>query len=120
MHHLELGNTLKVWSVSIGDGGGDDKINFAQPVSHDGVIYSMDVDYLIKGHNAGTGRVVWKMQLPVPRRDEEAFGGGLAFHGDNLFATTGFAQILAYPAEDGGVTLATTPTSTCSRCPNRN
>ena len=104
MHHLELGNSLKkAWSVSIGDGGGEGKINFAQPVSHNGVIYSMDVDYLIKAHNAGTGRKIWQTQLPVPKRDEEAFGGGLAFHDGNLFVTTGFAQILSLSAQDGAV-----------------
>ncbi|WP_255011491.1 PQQ-like beta-propeller repeat protein [Roseovarius sp. M141] len=84
-----------IWSASIGAGDGARRRITADPVVAGGRIFAMDANALVSAHGTN-GAALWTASL-VPAYDSpnEGSGGGLAYGGGKLFASTGFGRITA-------------------------
>ncbi len=102
LNHVSLNRNLSpAWSVSIGEGNGRKHRITADPVVGGGRIYTMDSRAAVSAFTTGGG-AVWSADLtPGTDRKDDASGGGLAFGGGTVFATTGFGEISALSAASG-------------------
>ncbi len=104
MHHLSAKGALAtLWRTSIGEGSGSKTQLLSQPVIAGGKIYTMDAQASVRALNAETGDLLWRHDLKSRGEEEEegVLGGGLAFSGGRLFATTGFGDVIALAAASG-------------------
>jgi len=102
MHHLKIADSLsRAWSRDFGEGSEGDQRILSGPVSANGLVFTMDRDFVIRAWRVDNGAPVWTFDPEVPEEDEEAFGGGLAYDEGKLFASTGFAQLIAIDAAQG-------------------
>ncbi|KAA5607673.1 PQQ-binding-like beta-propeller repeat protein [Roseospira marina] len=128
MQHMTLGDTpSRQWATDIGTGSGSRNALFSEPVIGGGRIFTMDADAEVRAYDLGTGELLWSRSLPDPDRDEDdgyLLGGGLAYGADGrLYATTGFAKVIALDAasgdeiwrEDVGVPIRAAPTLNSGR-----
>ena len=102
LSHVTLGqNVSQVWSASIGEGKGRKHRITADPVVGGGRVFTMDSRATVSAITTG-GAPVWSRDLtPASENPDDASGGGLAFGGGTVFATTGFGQITALSASSG-------------------
>ncbi|HUK06981.1 MAG TPA: PQQ-binding-like beta-propeller repeat protein [Stellaceae bacterium] len=104
MQHLALGDTIKeLWSRSVGDGDSSDGEIVAAPVVENGRVFAMDAESKITALDAGTGKELWTLDPKPKGTKTTTFGGGLAALGDQLFVSTGYAEVLAVRATTGKV-----------------
>ena len=102
MHHLLVPERLSVaWRLDFGEGSEGDQRVLGGPVSAAGLVFTMDREFIVRAWRADSGQLAWTFDPEVPEEDEEAFGGGLAYDGGKLFASTGFAQVIAIDATAG-------------------
>ncbi|MBX3500343.1 MAG: PQQ-binding-like beta-propeller repeat protein [Alphaproteobacteria bacterium] len=103
MHHLEIGDAPQVaWSVDVGAGSGSDRHLLTPPVVANGRVFVKDAQATVSAYDAATGKQLWRVTLKsTGGRDDDEFGGGLAFYGNRLFVTTGFAEVISLNPEDG-------------------
>jgi outer membrane protein assembly factor BamB len=102
MHHLALGNSLKVaWTVSIGRGDSADNKLLAEPVLAGGRIYAMDSRSRVSAFNAQTGGEIWRIDVAKDVDSDKLLGGGVAFDNGKIFVATSFAQLIALDAASG-------------------
>lgn len=101
-HHIALPAALaEAWRTDIGEGSDSTMRLLAPPIIANGRAFVMDVESRISAVNTANGDVIWEFDPKVPDDDDEAFGGGIAFEGGNLFVSTGFADVLSIDAETG-------------------
>lgn len=105
MHHLSAPGALApLWREDIGDGGGDDEVLLADPVVAQNKICTMDVKATVRCLDANTGRELWHKNLKRKDHDEEGIlGGGLAYYDGKVYATTGFADVVALDGATGRI-----------------
>ncbi|HZL60521.1 MAG TPA: PQQ-binding-like beta-propeller repeat protein [Stellaceae bacterium] len=104
MYHLALGDRIsRAWRSSIGDGDSRYGRVVAQPVVADGKIFAMDAQDRVSAYNAATGDRLWRFDPQPEDADDSQFGGGIAYAGNRLYVTTGYAQALALDAATGKV-----------------
>jgi outer membrane protein assembly factor BamB len=102
MYHLHLGDHLKkVWSSDIGAGGNKRRALVSQPIVADGKVFTMDAEAVVSAFDIKRGRRLWRLDLAPKDADRGSYGGGLAFDEGHLFATTGFAQVVAIDPNTG-------------------
>ena len=74
----------------------------ATPVAIDGKIFTLDGEADVTATNAKTGAREWRINLkPRNKRDNEAFGGGLAVAEGKVYVTSGFRFVAAVDAASG-------------------
>lgn len=102
--HPALGGDLsRLWSTDVGRGSNRDSRLTAAPIIAEGRIYTLDAAAEVRGIGLD-GDVLWRADLaPDDERGEEGFGGGLAFGGGRLIATTGFGEVLALDPATGEI-----------------
>lgn len=101
-HHIALPAALtEAWRTDIGEGSESTMRLLAPPIIAGGRAFVMDVESRVSAVNTANGNVIWEFDPKVPDDDDEAFGGGIAFEGGNLFVSTGFADVLSLDAETG-------------------
>jgi outer membrane protein assembly factor BamB len=101
MHHLAASDELQLtWRSSIGEAPEDGQL-LARPVVAEGRVYVMDAAAKISAIDASTGAVVWEHQPEGLDADDALLGGGLAYGGGWLFATTSSGIVLGLNAESG-------------------
>ena len=85
MHHLELSASPRVIWRSDVEGSTSNRKLLAQPVVADGMVFAMGSAWQIVAFDAGTGRMVWRVNMRdgEEKRDSHA-GGGIAYHGGRL------------------------------------
>ena len=72
------------------------------PVVAEGKVFAKDAQGTVSAFNADTGQLIWRVTLkPEKARDDDEFGGGLAYYGGQLFVTTGFASVFSLDPNDG-------------------
>lgn len=105
MHHLEINDApQQVWSVDVGSGSGSDRQLLTPPVVANGRVFVKDAQGTVSAYDAATGGQLWRVSLKSKGgRDDNEFGGGLAFYGNRLFATTGFAEVMSLNPDDGAI-----------------
>lgn len=103
--HVEGPTVLKkpAWRVDIGAGAGRYRPLLSAPVIAGGRVYAMDSKFTISAYGADRGKRLWRTALEPPGRDEEAFGGGLAYDGGRVYAATGYSEVAALDAESGEI-----------------
>lgn len=102
LHHLAIPETIApAWRTNIGEGSDSTMRLLATPIVVDGTVFTMDVESQVSAINAANGEIIWQHGLTVPDDDDEAFGGGLAYENGKLFASTGFAAVVAMDADSG-------------------
>lgn len=89
------------WRASIGAGAASYRPLLSNPVVAGGRVFTMDTKFRVSAFDAGKGKRLWRTALEVPGRDDEAFGGGLAYDGGRIYVSTGFAEVAALEADDG-------------------
>lgn len=105
LHHLAIGAApQKVWRVSVGAGSQKYERMVATPVAANGVIYVIDSRAQVSAFGAERGNLLWRKSLKVDKKTERSkinFGGGVAYEGGTIYATTGFGSVVALDADNG-------------------
>lgn len=102
MPHVQAPSEPRVvWRASVGRGSGSDLKLLARPVAGGGFVFTMDAAGLIRCFDAKTGERKWEWDAAPEDMDEREMGGGLAFDGDVIYATTGFGRVHALDAATG-------------------
>lgn len=101
--HVTLAPSLsRVWSASIGRGGGKRAQLVSPPVAADGRVFAIDTTATVRAFDAASGRELWRQRLPTSGETEAAaFGGGVSVIGDQVFATSGLGTVSALNAATG-------------------
>lgn len=102
--HVSLAaGTSRIWTANIGQG--DDRRHriTADPIIAGGRVFTMDSQSTVTA-TALSGGTAWSTNL-TPQGDSagSASGGGLAYEGGLIFATTGFGELVALDAASGGI-----------------
>ena len=102
--HVALSSDLTLqWVTAIGQGDGRRSEISASPVIQGDRIFTLDSTSLVTALRLD-GSVIWQRNVSKAYSDvNEAFGGGLAVQGNNLFVTTGFGTVLALSVLSGEV-----------------
>ena len=102
--HVALSSDLTLqWVTAIGQGDGRRSEISASPVIQGDRIFTLDSKSLVTALRLD-GSIIWQRNVSKAYSDiNEAFGGGLAVQGNNLFVTTGFGTVLALSVLSGEV-----------------
>ncbi len=93
----------RAWSAPIGGGNSRKNRISAAPVVAGGRVYTIDAHATVSATSTGGGHL-WSSDLtPGYDRNSDVSGGGLAFGGGKLFATTGYGELVALDPATGGV-----------------
>ena len=108
MGHLGAPGALQtVWAESAGDGSDSELRLLSTPIVANGIVYTIDVYSIVHAFDANTGEEIWDVDVTSAEDEwfsfggEGSMGGGIAYEGDRLFVTTGFAQVVALNAGSG-------------------
>lgn len=102
MHHLAADGPLRrIWRADIGEGSDSSSELLSAPVIARGTVYTIDARSEVRAFNAANGKRRWHRRLKPSHEDDNFGGGGVAYAGGRLFATTGFAQVIALDAASG-------------------
>ena len=102
MHHLFVPEKLtQAWKVSIGYGDAPYERLVSPPVVFDGIIYTIDIEALVRAFSTTDGAMLWETKLTSDEPSAVAYGGGLAVMDGQLFATTGYGFVAALDAKTG-------------------
>jgi outer membrane protein assembly factor BamB len=104
-HHLALPDTLSVaWKTKIGSGSGKYEKLVGGPIVWDGVVYVIDTKSKVSAYSADNGHRLWETTLkPKKEHSHVGYGGGVAYWGGKIFATSGYGLIAALDAGTGAV-----------------
>ena len=92
-----------LWSTDIGQGNGRRTRLTADPIFTNGAIITLDSDAGLQA-TSPEGSVIWRTDLtPASERDGGVSGGGIGAAGDQIFASTGYGELLAIDASSGAI-----------------
>lgn len=95
--------TTRVWTADIGQGSGRKHRITADPIVGGGRVYTLDSRARLTA-TATNGATAWAVDLtPAGENPDSASGGGIAYAGGQVFATTGFGELVALDAASGAV-----------------
>lgn len=102
--HAAIGQgTNRIWSAPIGQAQSKRHRITADPVVAGGLVFTLDAQARVTATSVGGGRA-WSTDItPVQENPASASGGGLAYEGGRIFATTGFGELVALDATSGAV-----------------
>ncbi len=118
--HVQAGENLKiVWRKRIGAGDSVDARITGQPVSLDGVIYTLDGHARVTALDAATGKEIWSVNL-APKKGpvKDAYGGGLAIDKGLLYVTSGYRFAAGLDLATGAVKWKTSIPTPLHGAPN--
>ncbi|RJE85994.1 PQQ-like beta-propeller repeat protein [Paracoccus onubensis] len=102
--HVSLAaGTSRIFSANIGQG--DDRRHriTADPIVAGGRVFTLDSRSTVTA-TALSGGTAWSTNVtPQGDNPNSASGGGLAYEGGRVFATTGFGELVALDAASGGI-----------------
>ncbi len=102
MHHLQVPDTInEAWSVDIGAGSGGEERLSSPPVIGGGRVYVIDSASVVSAYGTAGGKRLWETELTPDEEDEGHIAGGVAYDNGRIFASTGFAQVIALDAATG-------------------
>lgn len=92
-----------LWSRDIGKGVSKGGRITSEPVIENGVIYTLDAAASLRA-TSKDGTALWTTDLtPFGENRLDGFGGGVSAAGAQVFASTGFGEVLALNAQDGDI-----------------
>lgn len=92
-----------VWASDIGQGDSRRLRITADPVVGGGRVFTLDSEATVAATSTGGGKLWQTSVVPDSERVGDAMGGGLAYAGGRVFATTGYGELVALDAATGGV-----------------
>lgn len=102
--HVALGQgTTPIWTANIGQG--DDRRHriTADPIVGGGRVFTLDSHATVTA-TALSGGTAWSTDITPPGDGaNSASGGGLAYEGGRVFATTGYGELVALDATSGRI-----------------
>lgn len=102
-HGAMSAQPVPVWSAGIGAGNSRKNRISAAPVVADGRVFTLDATATLAATSAA-GAALWSADLrPEIDRASDVSGGGLAYGGGQLFAATGYGDLLALDPASGAV-----------------
>lgn len=103
MHHMVLGPAPRLmWRADAGVRSGERNRTLGEPVVAEGRVFVLDAKAFAMAFNASNGDRLWRRELVPDDEDDGNFlGGGLAYDDGLIFATTGFAEVVALDARSG-------------------
>jgi len=102
--HLAGPDGLKAaWTAGIGAKGGYRQPLQASPLAAGGIIYTMDADGNVSARSARDGSQLWRTDTRPKHASEQNLGGGIALGQDMLYASTGYAELLALDLAAGTI-----------------
>lgn len=103
IQHLTLPDTLSLaWRQKIGRGNEKYERVVAGPVAADGRVFAVDIEGDVYAVSLASGAILWSSELRNPdERSDVGFGGGVAYAGGVLYATSGFGYLAAFDAVTG-------------------
>jgi outer membrane protein assembly factor BamB len=94
---------VRIWSADIGSGNSRQYRITAAPIVADGRVFAMDAMTGVSAVST-SGAKLWTADLtPAGARGPAVSGGGLAYGGGRLFASTGNGEVIALDPASGGV-----------------
>jgi len=124
VEHVDAAPNLQVaWRRSLGIPGLNRKhFVTAPPVMAAGMVFAMDGQAHVSAHDARSGARLWDVDIRPrgrdDRRDRDAYGGGLAYAGGQLFVTSGYRLITALDAKTGKTQWTTRTDAPLHSAPN--
>jgi len=105
MHHITVSDNLNIlWQADAGAGATDEVRLVGSPVVSGGRVFAMDSASAVAAFDAKTGKQLWRAALtPKEEEGDDHIGGGLAYENGVVYATTGFAQVIAINAANGDI-----------------
>lgn len=102
--NMALGQgTNRIWAAPIGTPSDRRHRITADPVVAGGLIFTLDSESTVTATTTGGGRV-WSVDLrPAGESERSVSGGGLAYEGNRVFATTGYGELVALDPRTGGI-----------------
>ncbi|MTH76520.1 PQQ-like beta-propeller repeat protein [Paracoccus aestuariivivens] len=102
--NMALGaGTNRVFAAPIGAASDRRYRITADPIVAGGLVYTLDSQSTVTATATNGGRV-WSTNLrPAAESNSSVSGGGLAYEGGRVFATTGYGELVAIDARTGGV-----------------
>jgi outer membrane protein assembly factor BamB len=102
--HPALGSALaRVWSQNIGAGNSKKNRLTSDPIVAGGRVYTLDASGQVRAFSTAGGPL-WASDLtPAWDKGGNVSGGGLAYGGGVLVATTGFGEVIALDPATGGI-----------------
>ncbi|MFG6079220.1 PQQ-binding-like beta-propeller repeat protein [Paracoccus litorisediminis] len=95
--------TNRVFATSIGAASDRRHRITADPIVAGGLVYTLDSQSTVTASSTGGGRV-WSASLrPSAETSDSVSGGGLAYEGGRVFATSGYGELVALDARTGGI-----------------
>ncbi|WP_296815649.1 PQQ-like beta-propeller repeat protein [Brevundimonas sp.] len=120
IEHAQAGENFQIaWRRDIGQGSGRTTQVMSPIVAAEGRIYVMDGHATVSAVDAATGATIWRHELRGAEarnggffgfggdRDDQGFGGGVAFFGGKVFVTSGLRQVAALDAATGDLVWTT-------------
>ena len=102
MHHLKINKSISyLWTADAGEGSEQDRRLLASPIVVGERVFVTDLESKVTAFDVKTGNRIWYFRPKVPSRDEEAFGGGLAFGNKTVFLSTGYGLVYALAEKTG-------------------
>jgi outer membrane protein assembly factor BamB len=93
----------RLWSADIGSGNSRKYRITASPIVADGRVFAMDASNDISAVSTAGAKLWTANVMPAGARGNPVSGGGIAYGGGRLFATTGYAEVVAMDPATGGV-----------------
>lgn len=95
------------WKASIGEGASKRTKLMTRPIVAGSTAFTMDVEANVRAFALKDGEQKWSRSIAPEDADEDQFGGGLAFDGAQIYATTGYGEVVSLNAADGKINWRT-------------
>ncbi|MGP8027115.1 MAG: PQQ-binding-like beta-propeller repeat protein, partial [Acidocella sp.] len=96
-------NFKPTWHAAIGTPGGLRQPLMASPVIAEGKVFTMDADATVRAFSLSDGSLIWHANTRPKHATEQNLGGGIAYGGGTLYASTGYAELRALDPATGKV-----------------
>ena len=103
--HVAVPERLAVaWERGAGAGESTENMILSSPAIADGRAFVLDSESTVSAFALDAGQPVWSLDLVPDREDDDAsLGGGVAYAGSVLYATTAFGDVTAIDAASGTI-----------------
>ncbi len=121
IYHLALEDTKRAFQTALVEGNHRDARIITPPLVADGRIYAVGAELDLAAADAKSGEIIWQQSLLSDERIKntgftrflgfkdfapdttDGFGAGIAYGNGNIYAVTGFGELLALNGQTGAI-----------------
>ena len=92
-----------LWSADAGAPGGYRATLRASPLVANGQVFAFDADAVVRAFDLTGGHELWQARTRPKHASEQNMGGGIAYDGGRIYASTGYGEVLALDAGSGQI-----------------